>query len=231
MKEEDGACDKHAAALREAEALIRARPADLLDMCAALTRELLTLENRFALEVPCRAFVLGLCDLPLKRADIQNAPLIRTQEFAPLRRGALVALIATAPERVAPLLAALAFDRQLSFGMRLQVLDLLMEGAQDLSQLRATHASMVADDDTDASSSSSSSKGLLADAGPRTQGKRALVRGAEQAQETSGDTGRTRRWGQRRGRALQPKRNLFGPVAARAFFRPLVHGMVLHHAG
>lgn len=51
VKDEDGACDKHRAALQEAEALIRARPADLLDMCAALTRELLTLENRFALEV------------------------------------------------------------------------------------------------------------------------------------------------------------------------------------
>lgn len=43
------------------------------------------------------------------------------QEFGPLRREALVALIATCPERVAPLLAALAFDPQLSFGTRLEV--------------------------------------------------------------------------------------------------------------
>jgi hypothetical protein len=44
-----------------------------------------------------------------------------TQEFPALRRQALIALIATCPERVAPLLAALAFDPQLSFGMRLEV--------------------------------------------------------------------------------------------------------------
>jgi hypothetical protein len=46
---------------------------------------------------------------------------MHTQEFPARRRAALVALIATVPERVAPLLAALAFDAQLSFGMRLEV--------------------------------------------------------------------------------------------------------------
>lgn len=99
-----------------------------------------------------------------------------------------------------------------------------MEGAQDLSQLRATHASMATTDNVN-------NKGLLAGAGPRTQGKRALVR-AEKAQGSGGPLAagelRTRRWGQRRGQAPQPKRNPFGPVATRAFFRPLVHGMAMH---
>lgn len=184
-----------------------------------------------------------------------------------------MALISTAPERVAPLLAALAFDAQLSFGMRLevrvwvvkgtnrlcgvvcvvdvqyvffwgpirtrlqptQVLDLLMEGAQDLSQLRPTHALMAA------TTNSNQGGSLLADAGPRVQGKRALVGVVaastptnQQQQPAGGATvlaeGKTRRWGYRRGRAPLPARNRFGPVAARAFFRPLVHGL-WRHAG
>lgn len=183
-----------------------------------------------------------------------------------------MALISTVPERVAPLLAALAFDAQLSFGMRLevrvwgdewmeaavwcgwdvrfvivsrlhphtyiqptQVLDLLMEGAQDLSQLRPTHALMAA------TANSNQGGSLLADAGPRVQGKRALVVGVaaassqmnqQQQQPAEGATAlaeaKTRRWGYRRGRAPLPARNRFGPVAARAFFRPLVHGLWRH---
>ena len=62
VKEEDGACDKHQAALREAAPLIRSRPADLPDLCAALTRDLLTLDDRFALEVGgCVGVGVGGC--------------------------------------------------------------------------------------------------------------------------------------------------------------------------
>ncbi len=102
-----------------------------------------------------------------------------------------------------------------------------MEGAQDLSQLRPTHALMAA------SKGGGGEGGLLAEAGPRVQGKRALVQaGAASSDKTALATagGKTRRWGYRRGRAPQAQRNLFGPVAARAFFRPLVHG-ILRHAG
>lgn len=112
-------------------------------------------------------------------------------------------------------------------GTRKQVLDLLMEGAQDLSQLRPTHALMG---ETDSSNSNSL---LAADIGPRVQGKRALVRETGSKKEAASGAlsmavGKTRRWGYRRGRAPQPTRNLFGPVAARAFFRPLVHGLWQH---
>jgi hypothetical protein len=112
------------------------------------------------------------------------------------------------------------------------VLDLLMEGAQDLSQLRPTHALMAA-----SKGSEGGGGGLLAEAGPRVQGKRALVveagdgsSSSSKSDNTALSTGKTRRWGYRRGRAPQAQRNLFGPVAARAFFCPLVHG-VLQHAG
>lgn len=117
-----------------------------------------------------------------------------------------------------------------------------MEGAQDLSQLRPTHALMGATNGKDGNNNSSSSS-LLADAGPRVQGKRALVGGSgvasasssslpagRQAGPTALAESKTRRWGYRRGRAPLPARNRFGPVAARAFFRPLVHGL-WQHAG
>lgn len=102
--------------------MIRARPADLPDLCCALARELLTLENRFALEVINKWACTSESYSSAPPRDRRPCSIrTQTQEFPSLRRRALVALIATAPERVAPLLAALAFDAQLSFGMRLEV--------------------------------------------------------------------------------------------------------------
>ena len=75
-----------------------------------------------------------------------------------MRQGALVALVATAPERVAPMLAQLAFDATLAYGARLEVLDLLMAGAQDLSGVKPQVATPAA---------RSAGQSLLGEAGPR----------------------------------------------------------------
>lgn len=50
-RDEDDAYARLTTALKEAPALIRSKPIDLPDLSACLTRDLLTLENRFASEV------------------------------------------------------------------------------------------------------------------------------------------------------------------------------------
>jgi hypothetical protein len=51
VREEDHAFEKHEAALKEAEGLIRSRPADLEDLSRTLAKDLLGYENRFNVQV------------------------------------------------------------------------------------------------------------------------------------------------------------------------------------
>ena len=185
VRDEDDAFDKLSSALKDAEALVRSRPADLPDLGCTLARELLTLENRFSME-----------------------------DFVGMRTRALVALISTVPERVAPMLAVLAYDTNMAFGTRLEVLDLLIAGARDLSGVGGKQAAAKGKKEE-------ATAPLLVGGAPRTQGKRGLVSTSE-----GGEGSKTRRWGYRRNAAPATFRNQFGPVAARAFFRPLLNELL-----
>ena len=68
-RDEDEAYDRHASALKEVEGLVRSRPADLPDLSCALARDLLSLENRFNMDVS--AFFIHLPKLTeRKRQDL-----------------------------------------------------------------------------------------------------------------------------------------------------------------
>eukprot|EP00624_Nannochloropsis_granulata_P005283 evm.model.NODE_37385_length_20398_cov_24.877586.3 len=209
LRDEEDACVKITAALNEAASLIRRRPVDLPDLCVTLTRELLTMENRF---------------------NFSN--------FQTLKEQALVALIATVPDKVGPVLSTLAYDTNMSLGTRLDALELLRKGARDLGGFPVGGRDVR--------------KRLEAgECGVRVQGKRRLVpeggkgeigisvittdsasNGSAISSSSSSSSrkaileSKTRRWGYRRHAPPAVFRNHFAPVAAQAFFRPLLHEMI-----
>ncbi|KAG5183859.1 hypothetical protein JKP88DRAFT_315898 [Tribonema minus] len=94
-RDDDSDYDSHAAALRSVERLTRLRPADLFERTPELLRELLYLDDRFAME-----------------------------DFQELQTGAMVAACACAPLPAVQFLCEQLFDSCTTTGAKLQILQL-----------------------------------------------------------------------------------------------------------
>ena len=194
-REKEDARDRHLVALDCAEELIRARPKDLRDVAVTLAKCLLHLGNNFNIE-----------------------------HFEKRCRNTLVALVALEPKQVcAPYLIPAFIDGEQTVSKRIEILDCLAAAAKELSfgmeRAIAMDPGRMEDDDEENSKilvegpSSATRTDLRVE--QRVQGRR--------SRETSENGGRTRRWGYRRNPLEKSLPNLFGALAARNFFFPLLY--------
>ena len=147
--------------------LIRTKPIDL-DACAGeLASRLVHLENKFAFD-----------------------------DFASLRTQSLVALIEMSPKKCSPVLAALVYSRNVTVGMRMDVLDILVAAARALSGSSQEDLEMA----------EKRNKETMLSKVPESERIGTVVR----------------RWGTRRSAEPIKFKNRFVPLASRYFFYPLL---------
>ncbi|KAJ1444614.1 telomere length regulation protein-domain-containing protein [Pelagophyceae sp. CCMP2097] len=200
-KEGEFARDRQRVALDAAEELVRSEPADLSDVSHDLARALLHCENAFAFDNFRQRTAAALAARP-------GAPPRRSWSG----RGALAALRPTAV--VGEYLAPQFFEAELTVNKRLEILETMVAAAHEITR---------------------GAPAAIADEAPRrlvagTTSRRRSAIGGNGAPPGAvgtvavGAEARTRRWGYRRNAAAAPRPNLFGALAPRCFFFPLLRG-------